>query len=75
MHRSELIEWIIIIACIVGWWPRIFWGYNPGWYHLLVYYLVPATLVVISLRRFARMRAGLQYSEDALKHQPPGPRS
>lgn len=75
MHRSELIEWIIIIAGIVAWWPRIFWGYDPGWYHALIYYIFPLALIVIFFRRFARVRAGLKYSEDVAKtQQPPQPR-
>ena len=74
MHRSELIEWIVTIASILAWWPRIFAGYDPTWYHLVIYYLVPAALLVIFFRRFARMKAGLQYSEDSVKQQPPGPR-
>lgn len=75
MHRSELIEWIIIIACILAWWPRIFWGLDATWYHLLTYYFVPGVLLVIFFRRFARMKAGFKYSEDVVKNQPPGPRS
>jgi hypothetical protein len=73
MHRSELIEWIISIACILLWWPRIFSGYDPVWYHLVIYYLVPLTLLVIFFRRYGRMKAGLKYSEDSLKNLPPGP--
>ena len=74
MHRTELIEWIIILASIVLWWPRIFLGYDPLWYHLLLYVGVPVTLLVIFFRRLARVRAGLKYSEESLKNQPPGPR-
>jgi len=74
MHRTELIEWIIIIASIVLWWPRIFMGYDAVWYHLLIYYAVPVALLVICFRRYGRMKAGLKFSEDSLKGQPPGPR-
>lgn len=77
MHRTELIEWIITILCIILWWPRIFWGYDAQWYHVLIYYVVPIVLLVIFFRRLARVRAGLKYSEETVKHQqtPPGPRA
>lgn len=74
MNRTELIEWIVMIASVVLWWPRIFMGYDPLWYHLLIYVGVPVALVVIFFRRFARMKAGLKFSEDSLKNMPPGPR-
>ena len=69
MEKSELIEWIVIIACVVSWWPRIFLGYDPLWYHVLIYYAAPVALVAILVRRIRRMRAGLEYSEKAVQSQ------
>ncbi|MEN6643745.1 MAG: hypothetical protein ABFE08_15000 [Armatimonadia bacterium] len=75
MDRTELIEWIIIIGCIVIWWPDILirggyvaWGY-PMWYHLLTHYGVPAVLIGIFVRRYRRMQAGLEYSKDVVDSQ------
>jgi hypothetical protein len=73
MERSELIEWIVIILCIVLWWPLIF-GFHPVWYRLFLYIGESTALLIILLRRFARMKAGLKFSEDSLKTMPPGPR-
>jgi hypothetical protein len=71
MQRSELIEWIIIILCIVLWWPLLF-GFHPVWYRLFLYVGESVALLIIFFRRLARVRAGLKYSEESLKHQPPG---
>jgi len=72
MERDELIEWIVIIACIVLWWPLIF-GFRPPWYLPALCIGETAALLVIFFRRLARVRAGLKYSEDVMKNQPPGP--
>jgi len=32
MERRELIEWILIIAIIVAWWPWIFLGYSDNYF-------------------------------------------
>lgn len=72
MERNELIEWIIIILCVIAWWPLIFLGFNPRWYHILIYYVTPLILVAITVRRYRRMKAGLEYSEQAAKSQMPG---
>lgn len=72
MERNELIEWIIIILCVIAWWPLIFLGFNPLWYHILIYYGTPLVLIVIFFRRYKRMKAGLEYSEQAAKSQVPG---
>ena len=72
MERNELIEWIIIILCVIAWWPLIFMGYNPLWYHLLLYYVTPLVLIGITVRRYRRMKAGLAYSEQVAKSPLPG---
>jgi len=69
MERNELIEWIVIILCVIAWWPLIFWNFNPLWYHLLIYYGAPLALVLIFIRRHRRMKAGLEYSEQVAKSQ------
>lgn len=75
MDRTELIEWVIIIASILAWWPYILirgglvaWGY-PLWYHALIHYVVPLILVIIFVRRYRRMRAGLDYSQEVVDGQ------
>jgi len=75
MQRAELWEWIILILCIILWWPRIFWGFDALLYHILIYYLVPVALLIIFIRRYVRMKEGLKYSEEAARKQPlpPGP--
>ncbi len=73
MERDELIEWIVIIGCIVLWWPLIF-GFRPAWYLPTLCIGETVALLVIFFRRLARVRAGLKYSEDVMKNQPPGPR-
>ncbi len=69
MSRRELIEWIAILVIIVAWWPRIFLGYDPLWYHALVYWVSPVILFVIFLHRFRRMQAGFEHSEQMIKEQ------
>ena len=69
MARDELVEWIIIILSVVLWWPRLFLGYDPLWYHVLSSYAVPIALVVILVRRIRRMKAGLDYSEKVVQSQ------
>ncbi|NPV46424.1 MAG: hypothetical protein HPY69_05680 [Armatimonadetes bacterium] len=69
MSRDEIIEWAVILLSVVLWWPRLFLGYDPLWYHLLIYYAVPVALIVIFVRRFRRMRAGLEYSEKVVQSQ------
>jgi uncharacterized protein (DUF983 family) len=78
MDRTELIEWIIIIVSILAWWPYILirggmvaWGY-PLWYHVLIHYVVPLILVLIFVRRYRRMKAGLDYSQQVVDTQRPG---
>lgn len=79
MDKTELREWIIIIASILAWWPYILiragivtWAY-PLWYHLLINFGVPIILLVIFVRRHRRMKAGLDYSQQVVDSQrPPG---
>lgn len=66
MQRTELIEWIVMIGVIVAWWPRVFMGYDPLWYHVLVYYVTPLALIVIFVRRYRRMEKGLEYSQKVM---------
>lgn len=69
MHRSELIEWIVIMLCVVLFWPILFWS-APEWYRLGYYLFAVVSMLIIFFRRFARMRAGLKYSEDSSKNLP-----
>lgn len=71
MDRTELTEWIIIILCVLLWWPLMF-GFNPMWLHVLLYYVEPLVLLAILIRRFRRMKAGFKYSEEVMKSQVPG---
>ena len=71
MSRRELVEWFLILLIIIGWWPRIFLGYDPLWYHILIYYVAPLVLVVVLLRRFRAMQEGFEYSERMMKGQRP----
>ncbi|MEA3402193.1 MAG: hypothetical protein U9R79_13230 [Armatimonadota bacterium] len=74
MERGELIEWIIIIAIIVAWWPHLFLGFDVGWYHALIYYVSPIVLAVILVRRYRRMQEGFEYSRKIVdaQHQATG---
>jgi len=71
MSRRELVEWILILLIIVAWWPRVFLGYDPLWYHILIYYLTPVVLILIFVRRFRAMQKGFEYSERMMKAQRP----
>lgn len=66
MERRELIEWIVIIAIIVAWWPRIFLGFDPPWYHALIYYVSPLVLIIIFVGRLRKMQEGLAYSQKVM---------
>lgn len=72
MERSELIEWVVIILCIVAWWPLVFLNFGPSWYRLLLYGGEPVAMLIILVRRFRRMKAGLEYSEQVARSQVPG---
>ena len=71
MSRRELVEWILILLIIIAWWPRVFLGYDPLWYHILIYYLAPVVLILIFVRRFRAMQEGFDYSERMMKAQRP----
>ena len=71
MSRDELIEGIIMILIIIGFWPVAFLGWFPD-FHKYVYYGISGVLVIlIFIRRLARVRAGLKYSRQMrdLRHQ------
>jgi len=69
MERKELAEWIAIIVIMIAWWPRIFFGYDPLWYHVLIVYVSPIVLVAILIVRYRRVREGFEYSERVIKAQ------
>ncbi len=66
-----------MLALIVAWWPRIFVGYDPAWYHILLFYVSPIVLIFIAVRRFRDMQEGFKHSERMIKGQhlmqPPDP--
>lgn len=66
MERRELVEWIVIIAIIVAWWPRIFLGFDAAWYYALIYYVSPVVLILIFVGRYRKMQAGLEYSQKVM---------
>jgi len=74
MRRDELIEQIIMIAVLVGFLFHIFSGYDPRWFHILLYYVSPVALAVILVRRYRRMQAGFEYSRKVVdaQHQATG---
>jgi hypothetical protein len=66
MERRELIEWILIIAIIVAWWPWIFLGYSDAWYRVLIFYVSPLALIFILVVRVRRVQRGLDYSQKVM---------
>ncbi len=69
MERRELVEWIVIIAVIVAWWPHIFFRYDPAWYHALIYVVGPIALIVIFVGRWRRVQEGFEYSRKIVDEQ------
>ncbi len=69
MERREIIEWIVIIACIVAWWPYLFFRYDPMWYHVLIFYISPLVLVYILVVRYRRMQEGFEFSRKIVDQQ------
>ncbi len=69
MSRAEVIEWIVMIGIVVAWWPRIFFNYDPLWYHILIYYVSVPVLIIILIRRFRANEAGFRVSEEMMKAQ------
>ncbi|MGD9495096.1 MAG: hypothetical protein AB7Y46_02175 [Armatimonadota bacterium] len=74
MERRELIEWVVIIAGILAWWPRIFMGYDAGWYNALIYAVYPIVLIAILVTRWRRVHEGFEYSRKIVdaQHQASG---
>ncbi len=74
MERNEVIEWIVIIAGIMGWWPKVFMGYDVAWYNALIYIVYPIALIVIFVLRWRRVQAGFEYSRKVVdaQHQASG---
>ncbi len=62
MSRDELIEGIIMLLIIIGFWPVVFLGWFPDAYKYGYYGISGALVFLIFIRRLARVRAGLKYS-------------
>ena len=62
MSRAELIEAIIMIAIIIGFWPVVFLGWFPDAYKYAYYGISGVIVLLIFILRLGRMRAGLKYS-------------
>ncbi len=63
MPRAELIEWAVMLAIIVGWWPMVFLGWGPAYYKYPLYAVAFIALAIIFARRLRRTREGLAESE------------
>ncbi len=63
MPRAELIEWIVMLAIIVAWWPMVFLGWGPVYYRFPLYVASLIALAIIFIRRLRRTREGLAESE------------
>ncbi|MFW6156575.1 MAG: hypothetical protein ACOC7J_04590 [Armatimonadota bacterium] len=74
MRKDELVEQFIMIAVLVGFLVHIFTGYDPRWFHALLYYVSPIVLAVILVRRYRRMQEGFDYSRKIVdaQHQATG---
>ncbi|MGI5817970.1 MAG: hypothetical protein ACOX9R_07710 [Armatimonadota bacterium] len=74
MRRDELVEQIFMIAVLVGFLVHIFTGYDPPWFHALLYYVSPIGLAVIFVRRYRRMQQGFEISRKIVdaQHQATG---
>ena len=72
-ERKELMRWVgtgfALLSLVLT--VLVFLGYDAGWYHVTIFYLIPIVLLIIFLRRYARMKAGFQYSEEVVKQQDP----
>ncbi len=62
MSRDELIEGIIMLLIIIGFWPVVFLGWFPDLYKYVYYGISGVLVILIFIRRVARVRAGLKYS-------------
>ena len=63
MPRTELIEWIVMLAIIVAVWPIVFLGWGPAYYKYPLYAVSFIALAIIFIRRLRRTRDGLAESE------------
>ncbi len=63
MPRAELIEWAVMLAIIVGWWPMVFLGWGPAYYKYPLYAVSFIALGIIFIRRLRRVHTGLKESE------------
>ncbi len=72
MSREELIEAIIMIGIIVAFWPMLLLEAIPLHVRYLFYGVAGVLVVIIFIRRLARVRAGLKYSRQMrdLQEQP-----
>ena len=64
--REELWEWIVMIAIIISWWPRLFLGWSNPAYLVLIYVVDPVILIVIFRRRLKRMNEGFDHSKSII---------
>ena len=62
MSRDELIEGIIMILIIIGFWPVVFLGWFPDPYKYAYYGISGVIVLLIFILRLGRVRAGLKYS-------------
>ncbi len=62
MSRDELIEGIIMLLIIIGFWPVAFLGWFPDFYKYVYYGISGVLVILIFIRRLARVHAGLKYS-------------
>ncbi len=62
MSRDELVESIIMLLIIIGFWPTVFLGWFPDIYKYVYYGISGVLVILIFIRRLARIRAGLKYS-------------
>ncbi len=63
MPREEIVEWMVMIAIIVTWWPMVFLGWGPAYYKYPLYAVSFIALAIIFARRLRRVHAGLAESE------------
>ena len=63
MPRAELIEWVVMLGIIVGWWPMVFLGWGPAYYRFPLYVASLIALAIIFIRRLRRVHTGLKESE------------
>ena len=62
MSRDELIEALVMIGIIIAFWPMLLLGAIPPTARYLFYGMAGVLVLIIFIRRLARVRAGLRYS-------------